>query len=58
VGAQRLLLAAIGEPRRSRFAPGELRELLEQAGWSIVRAEERGYGGGDDGPRGFLVLAE
>lgn len=54
--AQRLLLAAIGEPRRSLFGPGELSELLERSGWSIVGERARARAGG--GFRGLLVLAE
>lgn len=54
VDAQRLLLAAIGEPRQSRFEPGELNELLQRAGWSTVRERVRVRGG----RRGILVLAQ
>jgi len=54
VDAQRLLLAAIGEPRRSRFEPGEVNELLQAAGWSTVRERVRARGG----RKGMLVLAQ
>lgn len=54
--AQRLLLAAIGEPRRSLFGPGQLDGLLEQAGWRTVRKRARARVRG--GQRGMLVLAE
>ena len=54
--AQRLLLAAIGEPRRSIFKPGELAEMLTRNGWRTVRTGtvERAPGHS----RGLLVLAE
>lgn len=54
--AQRLLLAAIGEPRRALLAPGELSEMLADAGWGPVRehAVARAPGHG----RGVLVLAQ
>lgn len=54
--AQRALLAAIREPRRSLFGPGELAALLEQAGWRVVD-EQVGAGAGG-GRRGMLLLAE
>lgn len=54
--AQRLLLAAIGEPRRSIFRPGELREQLARAGWRTIQEDtiERVPGHS----RGLLVLAD
>ena len=54
--AQGLLLARIGEPRRSLFGPGRLDGLLEQAGWRTVR--KRGRARVRSGQRGTLVLAE
>lgn len=53
---QRLLLSAIGEPRRSIFKQGELDELLSRAGWQPTRQDtvERAPGHS----RGLLVLAE
>jgi O-methyltransferase involved in polyketide biosynthesis len=53
---QRLLLAVIGEPRRSLFSAGQLDELLERSGWKTVHASTRGRTHG--GLRGILVLAE
>lgn len=53
---QRLLLAVIGEPRRSLFSAGQLDELLERSGWKTVHASTRGRTHG--GLRGMLVLAE
>jgi methyltransferase (TIGR00027 family) len=52
--AQRALLAAIREPRRSLFAPGELNALLERAGWHPTDERARPSGG----RRGMLVLSE
>ena len=52
----RLTLAAIGEPRRSTFAAGELARRLEQTGWAPVEQVDRGRG--RSGTRGILVLAE
>lgn len=54
--AQRLLLSAIGEPRRALFAPGGLGEMLAHAGWKPTRehAVARAPGHG----RGILVLAQ
>jgi methyltransferase (TIGR00027 family) len=54
--AQRLLLAAIGEPRRSLFEPGELAQLLARGGWRTVREDARV--GTHGGSRGTLVLSE
>ncbi len=54
--AQRALLAAIREPRRSLFEPGELSGLLERAGWSVV--DEQAGAGAGGGRRGMLLLAE
>ncbi len=34
---QRLLLAMIGEPRRSLFDGGQFEELLKQAGWKTIQ---------------------
>lgn len=53
--ARRLALAAIGEPRRTVFAPGELEAVLESTGWRIVRLERRVHAG--RGAR-LLVAAE
>ena len=39
--AQRLFLAAAGEPPRSLFQPGELREVIIEAGWTIARERNR-----------------
>lgn len=52
---QRLLLAAIGEPRRSIFKEGELEQLLASTGWQTIRREtvERA----PRHSRGLLVLA-
>jgi methyltransferase (TIGR00027 family) len=53
--ARRLVLAAIGEPRRTVFAPGDLESLVDSAGWRIVRLERRMHAG--RGTR-LLVAAE
>ncbi len=53
VDFQRLVLAIIGEPRRSDFEPGQLDEVLRRAGWSIVRELVRARGG----RKGRLILA-
>ncbi len=54
--AQRLLLAAIGEPRRSLLEPGELGELLARTGWRAVREHAVARTPGQS--LGLLVLAE
>lgn len=41
VAAARLLFAAIGEPRRSAFEPGETAGLLDRAGWTVAREQRR-----------------
>jgi len=38
---RRLLLALIGEPRRSSFGIGEFAPFLERTGWSVVREVSR-----------------
>lgn len=53
---QRLLLAAIGEPRRGLLAPNELKEILTCAGWRTVR--ERAVARAPGHGRGMLLLAE
>jgi methyltransferase (TIGR00027 family) len=54
--SQGLLLAAIGEPRRSLLRPGELEELLGRSGWTVT--DERAYLANHGGSRGMLTLAE
>jgi methyltransferase (TIGR00027 family) len=51
----RLLLTAIGEPRRSVFRPGELDELLSRTGWQTVDTHAIERAGGNS--RVLLVLA-
>ena len=55
--ARRLLLAVIGEPRRSSFAVGEFGQLLEQTGWRVVREVTRGAQPGERRRR-LLLSAE
>lgn len=54
MAGQRALLAAIREPRRSLFGPGELDALLRRTGWAPASERVRPSGG----RRGKLVLAE
>jgi methyltransferase (TIGR00027 family) len=54
--AQRLLPAAIREPRRSFYGPGELTALLERAGWRVVGRQTRHNA--STGQTGMLLLAE
>jgi methyltransferase (TIGR00027 family) len=54
MAGQRALLAAIREPRRSLFAPGELTALLKRSGWEPTDEQARTSGG----RRGMLVLSE
>lgn len=49
-----IVLAAIGEPRRSLPRQGELREQLARAGWSVSEERSRVRGA----RRGMLVVAE
>jgi methyltransferase (TIGR00027 family) len=46
--ARQLLYAAIGEPRRSAFRPGETASLLNRAGWTIAREQHRWTRAGND----------
>ena len=53
---RRVLLAAIGEPRRSAYGLGDVGRLLERTGWSVTRETHR-----DEprtGRRGLLLVAE
>ena len=54
---RRLLLALIGEPRRSSFGIGEFGQLLERTGWTIVREVTR-HGRPGDRRRRLLLAAE
>jgi methyltransferase (TIGR00027 family) len=53
-GLLRALLAAAGEPRRSLFGPDELTQLLERAGWAVIRQRASVRGG----RKRMLALAE
>jgi methyltransferase (TIGR00027 family) len=46
--AWRLFLAAVGEPRRSRFEPGEMARLLDRSGWKVAREVRRSTREGSD----------
>lgn len=48
------LLAAAGEPRRSRLGPGEHAQLLERAGWAPIRQRSHVSGA----RKRMLILAE
>ena len=48
------ILAAIGEPRRSRFGLGEIDQLLTGSSWTVVREISQAR----DGRRRLLVAAE
>ena len=54
MGLLRLWQAAVGEPRRSLFGPGELGGLVERARWRTIHERARVRGG----RHGMLVLAE
>ena len=53
---QRLLLAMIGEPRRSLLNAGQLDELLKQSGWKTI--QHAPAAAPHDDLRGALVLAQ
>jgi methyltransferase (TIGR00027 family) len=53
---QRVLLAMVGEPRRSLLDAGQLDALLEQTGWKTI--QQPSAAGPHDELRGTLVLAE
>lgn len=41
---RRAILTAIGEPRRSRFGPGEIGRLLSGSSWKVVREVSQARG--------------
>lgn len=51
---RRLYLAAIGEPTRSTFAPGEVGRVLARAGWAVDREARRTE---HDGRERLLIAA-
>jgi methyltransferase (TIGR00027 family) len=53
--ARRWYLSVIGEPVRNRFDVGEIAEVLEQAGWTVVREVRRSR---DDRGVRLLIAAE
>jgi O-methyltransferase involved in polyketide biosynthesis len=57
--AGRLILAWIGEPRRSAFGFGETTVLLERTGWKVVRViEQASLRGPQPRRKGLLLAAE
>jgi methyltransferase (TIGR00027 family) len=57
--AGRTVLALIGEPRRSRFEPGEIGRLLEDARWTVARRVRRDSSRAREvGEGGLLLVVE